>query len=382
MAARRVRCPECTVILDIPADYPGRRIRCSVCKADFLLPGVSDDDILDWIATEEEPEDTAHGAAAMAPAPGDTHSPPVDSEDEEQEDAFSGYSAGAEGLVLLRVDSHGALFEFPAGLLEPLAFRAALPRKCLRCGTRRFLTPHMVIFGPMLKDCTTLEAEFLTRSIRLEEQEIRDLSTEEVLRRLPGPENLPAPANLPMIYWVCDLCSPAKLIYAQNRLNPDTHEGRCCLQIHRLSRAEEFLRAVGGEGSEAHRELLAVMEKHPETPWDNLPGMVQQRIQHWFAPHRGERFVAYCPDRSRTRKEDGMAGVLVSTRRLIYHTALRHHESEKGESLELSFAMDNGRQTLRIQAPLWEVKNMVVDKEGLRALRQALTEQRFPAQWQ
>jgi phage FluMu protein Com len=379
MAARRVRCPECTVILDIPEDFKGIKVRCSVCKTDFRIPGVSDADILDWIVQEEK-EDTTHGAASLKLSRKRTAAL-MEQSDLAKEEVFEGYSAGSEGFFLVRIDSHGVLFEFPAAMLESADFRASLPRKCLRCGTTSHIIPRLVIYGPVMKDCTTVEAEFLDRSTRLDERDIRKLSTREILEQLPGPAQLPPPANLPMVYWICDMCNPSRMIYAQNRIDAETKQGACCLQIQRLWRAEEFLLAVGGENSEAHQKLLSSMEKHPETPWDKLAGAMQQRIRQWFAPHRGEKFVAYCADRSHSRTEDGMAGVLVSSRRLLYHTSLRNYESEKGEPLELSFSMDNGRQMLKIQAPNWEVKNMVVDKMGLRTLRRALTEQNFTAQW-
>ncbi|MBN1943480.1 MAG: hypothetical protein JW849_09340 [Phycisphaerae bacterium] len=380
MAGRRVRCPECTVILDIPEGFRGTKIRCSVCKAEFRIPGISDEDILDWIGTEEA-DDTSHGAQALRPGTETAATGPLPLSEAEQAEAFPGFPAGFEGFFLARIDSHGALFEFPAEMLKPASFRAALPRKCLRCGTTHHIAPHMVIFGPLLKDCTTLEAEFIDQSTRLGEQELHQMSNEELLAHLPGPQRLPHPADLPMLYWICDMCNPSKMIRAQNRIDPETHEGSCFLQIQRIWRAEEFLRAVGGEDTDAHDKLLSVIQKHPETPWDHLPGSMQQRMRQWYAPHRGEKFVSYCPDRSHTRTEDGMAGVLVSSRRLIYHTALRHQESEKGEPLELCFSLESGRQLLRIEAPNWEIKNMVVDKAGLRNLRRALTEQGFTAQW-
>lgn len=379
MAARRVRCPECTVILDIPEGFQGTKVRCSVCKAEFRIPGVSDAEILDWIVHGEK-EETSHGAKSLSV---DRRSASTSQRDGESktDELFHGYPAGGEGFVLLRIDTRGALFEFPSTLLESEAFRASIPRKCLRCGTEEHVAPRIVIYGPMLKDCTTLEAKFLDRSTKLTEQEVRHLSTEEVLQRLPGPEQLPPPANLTMVYWICDMCNPSKMIYAQNRIDVDSQEGRCCLQIYRLWRAEEFLLTTGGENTEAHREIRKAMEKHPETPWDRLPGAVQQRLRQWYVPQRGEKFIAYCPDRSHTRTEDGMAGILVSTRRLIYHTSLRNYESIKGESMELSFSMDNGRQMLKIQAPNWEIKNMVVDKAGLRTLRLALSQQNYVARW-
>ncbi|MBN1554533.1 MAG: hypothetical protein JXA11_07290 [Phycisphaerae bacterium] len=380
MAGRRVRCPECTVILDIPEGFRGTKVRCSVCNTQFRIPGVSDADILDWIG-EEEAEDTAHGTAALSASRKPTMVPSRDRVETSAPKTFEGFPTGVEGFTLVRVDAHGALFEFPAEMLEPTTFRTALPRKCLRCGTENHITPRVVIFGPVLQDSTIQEAEFLNSSTKFDEHEARNLSTEEVLQRLDKLENLPHPADLPMVYWVCDLCSPSKLISAQNRIDPNTRQGSCCLQIHRIWRALDFLRVVGDEDSDAYDKLLSVIEKHPETPWEQLPGALQQRMRQWFAPHRGEKFVAYCPDRTHSRTEDGMAGIIVTTRRLIYRTALRRQESEKGEPLELSFTVESGRQVLNIEGSNWDIKELPVDKTGLRALRLALAEQRFNAQW-
>jgi len=383
MAARRVRCPECSVILDLPEEFQETKVRCSVCQAEFRIPGVSDADILDWIGSEAH-DDTVHGDSALSDAE-KTETVPEGTAavvaSPSAADFPKGFSAGAEGVFLIRVDSRGALFEFPAAMLNDKAFRSALPRRCLRCGATAYLSPRLVIFGPSMKDCTTAEAEFLDQSMQLNEKELRNLSPEEVLNRLPTLSRLPHPLELPMPYWICDLCSPSKMIYAQNELHSDTDERYCRLQLQRLWRAEEFLLATSGKDTEAHRELIDALEAHPETPWDTLAGVVQQRLRQWYAPNRGERFIAYTPDRSHTRTEDGMAGVVVSTRRLIYHTSLRHRESEKGESLELNFAMDANRRTLRIQSPNWEVKNMIVDKAGLACLRRALIQQKFNAVW-
>jgi hypothetical protein len=377
MATRRVRCPECMVILDIPKEFRGTRVLCTACGAKFSVPEISDDQILHWIGPESK-EDTVHAVPALSGASeteGANHTHPASELDR------GPLFGGVEGFHLERIDNRGALFSFPAALLENPSFRVTMPRRCLRCGATSHISVRLVIFGPNMADCATAEPDFLDSSFRLSDQEARNLPMEEILSRLPNLSRLPTPANLPMPYWICDLCSPSKMVYAQNEIPFETGQGRCRLQIQRLWRAEEFLVNVGGADSQAHRELLAAIQSHPETSWDMLSGVVQQRLRQWYAPNRGERFIAYAPDRSHTRTEDGMAGVVVSTRRLIYHTSLRHRESEKGESVELIFAMDGGRLTLKIRTPNWEVKNMVMDKAGLERLRRALSQEQFNAVW-
>jgi hypothetical protein len=171
------------------------------------------------------------------------------------------------------------------------------------------------------------------------------------------------------------MCSPANMIFAQGS------EDRCRIQIARLWRAEEFLVNVRGEGTPAFEELQRRLEENPQTPWDTLPGVVQQRIRQWFKPIKKEKYIAYIPDRTRSRTEDGMVGVVVSTRRLIYNSSMRHYENEKGSPLELDFAMESGRLGLHIKGAGWEIKNMIVDKPDLENLRRSLTGEKFPAVW-
>ena len=375
MAAKRVRCFRCAVILDVPEEYKGSNICCSVCRAKFRLPDVSDAEILDWIGPQSK-EDTISTAMA-APSVMEEPSPGTGGTGR----GGGNLSAGSEGFELVRIGRRGALFEFPATMLEDKSFRSAMPRYCLRCGTHANLHPHVIIFGHQMKECSSMEAEYLDSPGELSEHEARNLTIEEVLEHLPKINKVPPPANLPMPYWICDMCSPFNMVFALNKIHPKTGEGNCRLQIQRLWRAEEFLVHAGGKGTEAHDEILDALADNPQTPWDMLPGVVQQRLRQWYGPHRGERFVSYTPDRAFSRTEDGVGGVVVSSRRMIYNSSMRHRESEKGEPLELSFARESGRLTLHIKGPTWEIKNMVVDKSGLESLRRALTKERFTAVW-
>ncbi len=378
MVAKRVRCPQCTVILDVPVEYKGTKIRCSVCRAGFRLPGVSDAEILDWIGPESK-EDTAHAAAAASPTMKALERPRRNTR--VMNHRKGNFSAGSEGFMLMRVGHQGVLFEFPATLLEDKSFRSAMPRCCLRCGTNAQLRPHVIIFGNLMKESSSMEAEYLDSPGELSEREARNMSIKEVLERLPMINKIPPPANLPMPYWICDMCSPFNMVFAQNKIHAKTGEGICRLRIQRLWRAEEFLVQAGGKNTEAHDEILDALEENPEKPWDMLAGIIQQRLQQWYNPHRGERFVSYTPDRTHTRTEDGMTGVVVSSRRLIYNSSLQQRESEKGEPLELNFTRPSGKLTLHIKGPTWEIKDMVVDKSGLAILRRALTKEGFSAVW-
>ena len=262
-----------------------------------------------------------------------------------------------------------------------MKFRCAMPRRCVRCGARAHLDAHVIIYAPRLSDSFSLEAEHATGRLAVSGHNLHDLPSEQLLSRLPEVPNVPAPGNLPMPYWLCDMCTGAGMISGQIQVNSATGKGACRLLIHNPRRAEEFLIAVGGKSTHDHTELSQRITATAENPWDSLPEVVQHRLAGWYKPEQNEDFVAYIPDRDHSRTEDGMAGIVVSNCRLIYHTQLRHREAKLGEQLKLQLAMSASRGRLRIRSPHWEIKHFTVDREGTAQLRRALTTARFNAVW-
>lgn len=368
------------MVLGIPEQYEGTRCLCTNCHTKFSIPAFSEADIMDVIGRGKR------GDSAIANAL-DAEEPQAISQEEVSVtaaeismDTTEGFSAGAEGFCLIRIDHNGALFEFRASLLLDETFRGCLPRRCVRCGQTRHIHPHLTIFAHHMTESSSLESQYISGWKGLAEKDIHGKSITDILRQLPEIRKIPAPGNLPMPYWVCDMCNPSNMIYAQNKITGDG-QGVCRLQIQRIWRAEEFLVAAGGKNSDAHREILRVLAGNAEQPWDTLSGAVQQRLQQWYRPHKGERFIAYIPDRMRVRTQDGMGGLVLSNRRLIHNCPPKYHEAERGERLDMDFARSEGKMTLHIRTPSWEVRKMVVDKRGLERLRRAMWKEKFPAVW-
>ncbi|HOF17514.1 MAG TPA: hypothetical protein PK082_01295, partial [Phycisphaerae bacterium] len=209
----------------------------------------------------------------------------------------------------------------------------------------------------------------------------RDLGNDELLNRLPKVPNVPHPGDLPMPYFLCDMCTGTGEIGGQINIHSVTGQGTCRLQIRNLRRAEEFLIQAGGEGTPCHESLRRRIEKTAEHPWDLIPDVVRHRIEQWFRPLPAERFLAYVADRDHARTEDGMFGIVVSNGRMIYHANRRHHEAGLIDPVEVQVAQGSGKESLRLKAPLWEVKHMAVDGEGKSLLRRALTLARFQVTW-
>jgi hypothetical protein len=284
-------------------------------------------------------------------------------------------------LRLVKVEPGSVLMEFPARrLLEP-AFRRGMPRQCIKCSSKSHLYVHVIIFSGHMTDSISLEAEYSAGSLGLSDQEARTLSADDLLARLPKVPNVPPPANEPMPYWLCDMCSAAGVVSGQITGNLAAGQGTCRLKINNVRQAQEFVIAVGGTGADGYDKLEQLISHMVVNPWESVPLTVQHRLEQWFKPEAGERFLAYVPDRDRARTEDGMCGVVVSDRRLAYHTEMRHREMLIGASLRITVASHGLAQRIAINTDSWEVRAMTIDREGIVGLRRALLLGKFPLIW-
>lgn len=386
MRERQVVCPVCGVHLVLPPDYAGFAARCGRCRMRFNLPKISvtDEAVSLWLHEEDESDDDA-GDAPVAPGkPSKTTSQPTDVPPHSGQTAVLPAMSEefSRGLRLVRTDAHGAMFEFSASRLNETAFRAAMPRRCLQCGARAHLGVHVIIFTGQLRDSVSLEAEHAINIASVfTEDELRQMVGEEIVRRLPPVPSMSPPADQPMIYWVCDMCSGTNVISGQIETAGDSRLGVCRLQIHNLRRAGEFFAAAGGAGTREYHDLMRRVAALVDSPWESLPEVVQHRVEQWFRPGDAEQFLVYVPDRDRVRTEDGMSGIVVSTKRFIYHSPVRHREAQIADSLELELATAAGKSSLQVRTAGWELRRVTVDREGLERLRRGLVTSRFRAVW-
>jgi hypothetical protein len=348
-------------------------VRCGSCRFRFRLPkriAVTDDAIADWL-----------GEGRKGEPPHAPEKPPSREEQTAASQSTAVLPAVSDPIRMVKSDASGALFEFPSNRLLDPQFRCSLPRRCLRCGTAAHLSAHVVIYATHLVDGLDQEGKRLAGSLVLRGEDVRSLSNEELCKRLPRVPEAPPPADLPMPYWLCDMCTERDLISGQIRLDSNTGVGLCRLWIGNLHVAEAFLVATGGKGSASHVELQQRIAATTENPWGFLSPAVQNRLQQWFKPQGGEHFLAYVPDRDLTRAEDGMAGIVVSNKRLLCHNAMRHREAAVVESLEIEDTTVEDRHHLRIKSPAWEIRKVTVDREGLVVLKAALTKGMFRVTW-
>jgi len=266
----RVRCPHCSMILDIPESYTGSKIRCGNCQKGFGLPSFSDKDILETIVDPERvesfkpvaPENELDKEIAGMISPELLEEPEArepeallddEATDDETPDKPMFVAAESDhlptGFTVLDINRLGVFFEFPASLLEDDNFRGKMPKSCVRCGATSYLNTHLVVFEHDLHDVVTVENNHVPTRIELKDRDIKRMSPAELLGTLPNLEKLDPPLNRAMPFWVCDLCDPARLVYARGEINKETGEGICRIRIKRYKIAEEFVCNIGGKHS-------------------------------------------------------------------------------------------------------------------------------------
>jgi hypothetical protein len=375
---RKIQCPACGTHLTLPPGLASRVAKCGQCKERFWLPRpveVSEAEVIGWLSRRDAEKDSPPPAREEYP-----HPVPPDHPSHDSHETLAAAPVASAGVRLISCDSGGALLEFPAQFLTEKPFRCAMPRVCMQCGARTHLEAHVIIYSGMLKDSVSLEAEHAAGGLVLRCETVKNLSCEQVLDLLPRVPNVPSPADLPMVYWLCDFCATSKGVGGQMQVNSQTGEGWCRLLIRNLRRAEEFLSALGERAAQSFREVARQASARADNPWDLLSMVVQHRLQQWYKPAPAERFLAYVPDRTHARTEDGMFGLAISDRRLIHQMPLRHWESDVSRPLDLVLASGKKPGLMTVTIVAWKCP-IQVDGDGIARLRRALTLGKFRANW-
>lgn len=384
MAATACKCPKCQALLNLPGGIGQAKVRCPACRHVFrvrISPKPSlEDTIAAWLHDDGREEAVEPD---QAPPPGQplplTAAGPTS--EEELEIAAELPAAGRRDIRLVSIERRGALFEFSTDCLESEAFRCAIPRACVHCLARHHLTAHLIIFGPQLRDSISLEGERRTTQLRIPQDEVAGAEGPAMLRLLPKVPDVPDPGNLPMPYWVCELCRGRGWIAGQIKVNPETGQGICRLRIRSLNLALGFFAKAGGKTGADYQRLQDFIEHMEENLWDALPSVVRHRVEQWFRPRIGERFLAYVPDRAFARSEDGMNGLAVSTHRLVYHHPPLHQESVRQNELTIQVRPAKGNEVAAIEAAHFKRRSIALDRGGMMILRQALSQGNFRASW-
>lgn len=390
MQTKRVRCPYCDGLLSLPEHLRGTLVRCGRCRRVFRLPQesiVPDETIFGWLTEPSEQQDKRADTLAPFTVDGKRHKTGLEQLTEsgnKTRDAAPRAGKTRSQLRLLSLDQRGALLEFPAHYLRRADFRSAIPRVCIHCLGQVHLSAHLIIFAQELHDSFSLEAEYRAGKLTIPHEQLSDLYGDKLLQELPEVPNVPPPANLPMPYWLCDMCSGAGEISGQIRVDPATGEGTCRLFIRNIQIAASFFATIAGTEDEDYKKFVEFARHSQQDRWGALQTVVRHRLEQWFKPTSDERFLAYIPDQSRARTESGIAGLIITTRRLIYRRPpiLQELSIDSPVNIEIRSQLSGKGKSASISAPNFKPRLISIDRKGEMALRRALSEAHFKATWQ
>ncbi len=359
-----VTCPNCQAELSIPEQMLGKKGRCPSCQSEFLIQlpiednapdgadPASNADILSWL--DEAGKKAKPKNAPVPPRPkkrGPTRLPRPSA-------PVSHFVKGAPPAKRTRsklpvrldhVDEMGAFFRFPPELLYNEDFRSAFPQQCLICGAKRPLSVHVVFWSSKLPNAHSKSVAVSQAKQVYTLRKVSDLSGKDLLSVIEPIGYLPEPYSLPFPYYVCSSCSNVGAIITDVHLSGGQEV--CELGISSLPQAEFFTLAVCGSGSEAHEQVRQAIKDGYGRPWQQLPLTVRIRINRWFKAAEGERFLCYIPDAEYAKAEAGLAGVVLTDLRLIFHKSLGQLDLLRTEDIELE-AVDTATGTdLAIIAP-------------------------------
>ena len=359
MGLLAIQCPACHVRLRVPDEFVNKRARCKRCGQSFViaLPSL-EDSVVEWLH-EGDAEAVGPGSAQTMPmwfppqtqasstAPTAPATPATPAGGPPRQHAAR--SAGSRGpaIRLSHVDALGAFFLFPPSLLAEPAFRTSMPRCCLCCGVTHSLAIHLVVWTSKLTDRQRAEVgtSGIHGSIRAED--LLHLSEAELLARLPHVPSMPPPFDLPMPYFICNRCTMTGAV--MTHVQPTSNGGQECeLGIASLKRAAEFLAHNVGRKHADYKTLLEKVNRLKNDPWQTLPLSLRHRIENWFKPAEGERFICYIRDNDYAKAEAGMGGLVLSDRRMVYHKFSSRKEMDLTGPLELRAENTHDHYLLRI----------------------------------
>lgn len=361
MATVTVQCPRCQNMVDVSEELLGRKARCNRCQEVFVLRAFSlEDTVADWLseAPLQQPALIAappRASVAVATRPPNASTAAPAAAAKRTTVAVPAKSASGESGIhpppirLDHVDELGAFFVFPSTLLESETFRRSMPRCCLRCGSVADLSMHVVVWSSKLPDRDRLRLRSGLEEVAVVREHVDLAQVQDWIASLPRVPHLPFPYDLPMPYFICRKCTPSGALMTHVRPRLDGGED-CEIGIASLKRSAEFLAGNLGRDHDDCRKLLQIAKDRHGDPWAALPLAVRNRIETWFHRTKDETFVGYIHDNDFSRAESGGGGLVLTSRRLVYHKFAAHREYSLRDKLELLARKVDNKYLLQISS--------------------------------
>ncbi len=218
-------------------------------------------------------------------------------------------------LAVKEVFQQGVTFCFDSLWVEHDGFRASFPVACAFCGAadRKHLMSKPMAFADRAMDKNRSAREIENDY----EHGVRERSPAQLLQVTGRLAGMLKPFASPVLYYTCSKHHQQ----AMECTTVDRSDGgiTCEVLVPDRPTALLWLSRVNGVCGPEYALLERDVTAMSNETWDELPDSCRQRLAVWckFAP--GERFREYLPDADLARHDAGLAGVVITDDRLIYH---------------------------------------------------------------
>ena len=378
MSQMTIDCPQCASPLLVPEAAAGRKARCTKCEVRFIIPSV--EEMLEqtithfalgalderWHEAEESAQEEAEAKAAKqkkrerpeSPLPEgtivgmpvgedtadggngegvlgvDRIAPPTKKQEKAAErtrDADKKPEPNAEKpgypqelrptkarpyLVVREATMKGVLFAFDAAWLKSDAFRLSLPTRCVvtGVGVDGGLNARPMIFSNRTKGDIQHIHQLETRYARPFR---KGASSREHAKSIGRIEEMPSPFDLPMLFYTTETSSSNPLHSVVR--SDDGGQRHCEVLIPNAEVALQWLERVNGRCGPEFALLRGDAVNLSSDAWTSLSEATRRRLEVWARFQRGERFKLYLNDADMSSADEGLAGVIVTDQRLLYH---------------------------------------------------------------
>jgi len=225
-------------------------------------------------------------------------------------------------LAVLECHATGVRLAFDARWLEHEGFRLSMPMRCVFSDVRDrgVLLARPLAFvdrsSGQIRSAKDLESQH--------EHHLREASYREAILSAMGTLPMPRPFDHPMPYYVAEDQTHLSLACSTKQLQDGTW--RCEVLMPNGELALRWLARVNGTCGPEYRLLGRAVALLQNERWRALPQKCRQRVASWAKFEPGEQFQGYWSDADFGTRDAGLAGLVVTDRRLIYKKY--HHGGE------------------------------------------------------
>jgi hypothetical protein len=272
-------------------------------------------------------------------------------------------------LIVTQCTQSGVELSFDSRFLMHDGFRLSMPLACVYTGDaeRSHLIAKPLAFldqarGGELRNAYDVESG---REAKLSQTQ----TGKEMLARMGVIEQFPEPFRYPFPYYVRTDHSNQSLKCYTTRSGEGPTVAHVVIPDGHL--ALRWLRHVNGVCGKEYDLLSRDVAHLWQGEWIGMDEQVRRRIDVWAHFLSGEKFRYFINDADMPKKDEGLAGVVLTDRRLIYKKFHRQGQVEFGTNAQLIIRPDGTMAGLRVKTEEGTFKCARFHFDDLQKLKEA-----------